>query len=116
MLQLPLYVLAGAKLVGIDPASGEAAYAYPTRRGEFRTVDWTGEQLVQRHDELTAMLAAVIDGIDRGDFMVAPWDPGRGCMFCEFDAVCPRGRKQYVERREDDDRLQPFRDGIRSVP
>ncbi len=116
MLQLPLYVLAGATLVGIDAAGGEAAYVYPTRRGEFRTVDWTGGQLVERHDELTAMLAAVVDGIGRGDFMVAPWDPGRGCMFCEFDAVCPRGREHYVERRQEDDRLRPFVDGIRGVP
>jgi RecB family exonuclease len=116
MLQLPLYVLAGAALLGIDAAGGEAAYVYPTRRGEFRTVDWTGAQLVERHDELTAMLAAVVDGIGRGDFMVAPWDPGRGCMFCEFDAVCPRGRKHYVERRREDDRLRPFVDGVRSVP
>jgi hypothetical protein len=116
MLQLPLYVLAGSALLGIDAASGEAAYVYPTRRGEFRTVDWTGEQLVERHDELTAMLAAVVDGIARGDFMVAPSDPGRGCMFCDFDAVCPRGRKHYVERRQEDERLRPFLDGIRSVP
>ena len=115
MLQLPIYVLAGAELVDIDPANGEAAYVYPTRRGEFRTVDWTGEQLIERRDEVTAMLAAVVDGIARGEFMVAPWDPGRACMFCDFDAVCPRGRKQYVARREDDERLRSYIDGIRGV-
>ena len=37
MLQLPLYVLAAAKLLGIDPAAGGAAYVYPTRKGEFQT-------------------------------------------------------------------------------
>ena len=36
MLQLPLYVLAGAELLGLDPGAGEAAYVYPTRRGEFQ--------------------------------------------------------------------------------
>ena len=40
MLQLPLYVLAAAQLLGVDPDAGEAAYVYPTRRGEFRTVAW----------------------------------------------------------------------------
>jgi RecB family exonuclease len=116
MLQLPLYVLAGAKLMDIDPANGEAAYVYPTRRGGFRTIDWTGQQLVERHDEVTAMLAAIVDGIGRGDFMVAPYDPGSGCRFCEFDVVCPRGRERYVERRADDERLRTFVDSIRSVP
>ncbi len=33
MLQLPLYVLAAAKLLGIDPTAGAAAYVYPTRKG-----------------------------------------------------------------------------------
>jgi ATP-dependent helicase/nuclease subunit B len=116
MLQLPLYVLAGAKLTGIDPARGEAAYVYPTRRGGFRTIDWAGQQLVERHDEVTAMLTAIVEGIGHGDFMVAPSDPGGGCRFCDFDAVCPRGRKRYVERRADDDRLRPFLDSIRSIP
>ena len=41
MLQLPLYVLAASKLLGIDPAAGAAAYVYPTRKGEFHVVDWT---------------------------------------------------------------------------
>ena len=41
MLQLPLYALAGAKLLGLDPTAGEAAYVYPTRRGEFNVVAWT---------------------------------------------------------------------------
>ena len=44
MLQLPLYVLAAAKLLGIDPAAGAAAYVYPTRKGEFQVVDWTPEE------------------------------------------------------------------------
>jgi hypothetical protein len=62
------------------------------------------------------MLTAIVEGIGHGDFMVAPSDPGGGCRFCDFDAVCPRGRKRYVERRADDDRLRPFLDSIRSIP
>ena len=52
MLQLPLYVLAAAKLLGIDPAAGAAAYVYPTRKGEFHVVDWTPEDLAARHDDV----------------------------------------------------------------
>jgi ATP-dependent helicase/DNAse subunit B len=61
------------------------------------------------------MLAAIVDGVARGDFMVAPWDADRACRYCEFDAICPRGRERYVERRQDDGRLRPFVDSIRSV-
>jgi RecB family exonuclease len=115
MLQLPLYVLAGGDVLGIDPEHGEAAYVYPTRRGEFRTVEWTGEQLGERRDEVASMLGAILDGIARGDFMVAPWDAKTACRWCEFDAVCPRRRVQYVDRRGADDRLRPFIDNVRSV-
>ena len=52
MLQLPLYVLAGAELLGIDASAGEAAYVYPTRRGGFRTIGWEAAQLAERHDDV----------------------------------------------------------------
>lgn len=116
MLQLPLYVLAGAELLGTDPLGGEAAYAYPTRRGQFKTVDWTGEQLAERHDQVLSVLGAVLDGIARGDFMVAPWDEGSACTYCDFNAICPRPRAAYVKRKAGDDRLARFNDQIRSVP
>ncbi len=116
MLQLPLYVLAGAELLGADPLGGEAAYAYPTRRGKFKTVDWTGEHLAERHGEVLAVLGTVLDGIARGDFMVAPWNDSSACTYCDFNAICPRPRGAYVKRKAGDDRLAHFSDQIRSVP
>jgi RecB family exonuclease len=115
MLQLPLYVLAGAELLNIDPRSGEAAYVYPTRRGGFSTVEWTGGQLAERCDELVGLLEAVIEGIAQGDFMVAPWKPGETCKYCTFDPVCPRPRTAYVQRRTGDQRLVPLLERVRSV-
>ncbi len=115
MLQLALYVLAGADLLGIDAAAGEAAYVYPTRRGEFRSVEWTGAQLAERRDELTGLLDAIVGGIARGDFLVAPWKADDACKYCTFDPVCPRPRKAYVERRMGDERLARFAERVRSV-
>jgi hypothetical protein len=65
MLQLRLYVLAGAELLGIDASTGEAAYVYPTRRGGFRTIGWEAEQLAERHGEVIGVLSAIVDGIAR---------------------------------------------------
>jgi RecB family exonuclease len=116
MLQLPLYVLAGAQLLGIDPRSGEAAYVYPTRRGEFKTVDWTGAQLAERHDEVLALLRGVLDGIARGDFMVAPFDEHKACTYCNFNSICPTGRGAYMKRKASDPRLEQFSEQVRGVP
>ena len=116
MLQLPVYVLAGATLLGTDARGGEAAYVYPTRRGQFTTVEWSGDDLAARHDEVLVLLGAILDGIARGDFMVAPWDADKACRYCNFDAICPRARAAYVERKATDDRLADFVNTIRSVP
>jgi ATP-dependent helicase/nuclease subunit B len=115
MLQLPLYVLAGAQLLGVDPTTGDAAYVYPTRRGGFKTVRWTSEDMTDRRDDVTRLLTSVLDGIHSGDFLIAPWHD-KACRYCDFKAVCPGGRGGYPERKTNDDRLARLATGIRSVP
>lgn len=116
MLQLPLYVLAAAELLDVDPSAGEAAYVYPTRRGGFRTVAWESGQLAQRHEDLLGLLGAMLGAMGRGDFMVAPWKVDSACRYCDFDRVCPMAREAFLRRREDDERLARLSDEIRSVP
>lgn len=116
MLQLPLYVLAGAQLLDMDPSVGEAAYVYPTRRGGFRTINWGPEQLAERHEDVLRLLEAILDGIARGDFIVAPWDERKACTYCDFNAVCPAARTAYVKRKSADQRFARFVEQVRSVP
>jgi ATP-dependent helicase/DNAse subunit B len=115
MLQLPIYVLAAAHLLGLRPTDGEVAYVFPTRKGEFREVPWTREQLAERWGDVDALLAAILDAIARGDFMVAPWDHEKACTYCDLNDVCPRPRGRYVERRERDKRMTRFDEEIRSI-
>jgi hypothetical protein len=109
-------VFAAARLLGVDPDLGEAAYVYPTKRGEYRTVTWEAGQLAERGADLLALLDAMLEGIDRGDFMVAPWDADKACGYCDFNQVCPMPRKPYVERKQADSRLASFLEHVRSVP
>jgi RecB family exonuclease len=115
MLQLPLYVLAAARLLGVNPSAGEAAYVYPTRRGEFREVTWTRDDLAAREVDVDALLAAILGAIDRGDFMVAPWDAEKACRYCDLNPVCPVPRAKYVERKERDPRMARFIEEIRDI-
>jgi len=115
MLQLPLYVQLGAPLLGLDVSAGEAAYVYPTRRGKFRTVEWSREAIAARHGEMLVLLGAMLDAIERGDFMIAPHDPDKACTYCDMNPVCPRPRAAYVERKADDPRLAVIDEQIRSV-
>ncbi|MGO9977402.1 MAG: PD-(D/E)XK nuclease family protein [Solirubrobacteraceae bacterium] len=116
MLQLPLYALAGAQLLDVDGAAGEVAYVYPTRRGDFRTVRWSGEELAERRDDVVGLLVSVLDGVARGDFMIAPWkDDGSACRYCDFNEICPGARGGYMKRKAADDRLARLASEIRSV-
>ena len=99
MLQLPLYVLAGAKLLGIDPAAGAAAYVYPTRKGEFHVVDWTPEDLAARHERRDRRCSTRSStAARRGDFIIAPSDDG-ACDYCPFNADLP-GRPRRLRRAQ----------------
>jgi hypothetical protein len=113
MLQLPLYALAAAKLLGIDPTAGAAAYVYPTRKGEFKIVDWTAEDLAARHGEVLALIDAIVTSARQGDFIIAPSDGA--CEYCPFNEVCPGARGGYAERKPNDDRLARLATQIRCI-
>jgi ATP-dependent helicase/nuclease subunit B len=114
MLQLPLYVLAAAKLLGIDPTAGAAAYVYPTRRGEFRVVDWEPGQLADRMGDVLALLDAIVTSARRGDFIVAPHEDD-ACRYCPFNGICPGARGGYAKAKEGDERLDLLATEIRSL-
>jgi hypothetical protein len=114
MLQLPLYVLAASKLLGIDPAAGAAAYVYPTRKGEFRVVDWTPDDIAARHDDVIRVLGAIVTAARSGDFIIAPSDGA--CKWCPFNTMCPGANGGYAERKEGDERLGRLATQIRGIP
>jgi ATP-dependent helicase/nuclease subunit B len=115
MLQLPLYVLAAAELLGLDPKAGEAAYVYPTRRGRFKTVTWSADSMAERDADVLQVLGGIAEGIARGDFMIAPHDASKACTYCPMNDICPTPRADYVDRRENDPRVAPLLQNVRSV-
>ena len=75
------------------------------------------EELADRHGDVIAVLAALLEGIGRGDFMIAPWkDDGRtACGYCDFKEICPGARAGYAKRKVDDPRRDHLDDVIRSI-
>jgi ATP-dependent helicase/nuclease subunit B len=105
-LQLPLYLLVGGWLLGLSTSKGEAAYHVVSRRGEFRRITFTGEQLDERRDHLDQVLTRIVDGIATGDFHI---EPGQHCRWCDYDALCDVGRRRIIERKVSDERIGSFR-------
>jgi ATP-dependent helicase/nuclease subunit B len=99
-LQLPIYLLAAAKALGLTPDVGEAQYFYATRKGEFKRVRFTGDGLASRREDLDRVLTELDTGMRGGDFHAEPSD--RNCGFCEFDSVCDKRRERFRKRKAAD--------------
>ena len=97
-LQLPLYLLAAAAALDVDPIAGEAQYFYATRKGEYRRVHFTGEQLAARRDDLDRVLIELDAGMRSGDFHAEPSD----CKWCDFAGVCDARREAFHKRKSGD--------------
>jgi ATP-dependent helicase/nuclease subunit B len=102
-LQLPLYLIAGARHTGIPVEQGRAEYHFATRRGEFKTQAFSGDHLRDRRDELDRILSTIARGIRDGVFNMAPPEE-RTCEWCPFDALCPSDRHRRIERKSGDPR------------
>lgn len=98
-LQLPLYLLAAARALDVDPGAGEAQYFYATRKGEFKRARFTGEQLLARRTELDRVLSELDAGMRGGDFHA---EPSRDCTWCDFNGVCDTRREAIHTRKAAD--------------
>jgi RecB family exonuclease len=105
-LQLAIYLLAGADIVGLDVERGTARYSFATRRGAFSEQVLTGTDLVAARDRFEEVLARIVGGVEGGDFHAQP--DRRECEWCDFDAVCDVGRYRQAERKQDDERRITF--------
>ncbi|MEO9174064.1 MAG: PD-(D/E)XK nuclease family protein, partial [Gaiellales bacterium] len=104
-LQLSLYLLAAAKLVGADLTQGSASYEFLTRRGGFATHTLDGSELDTQRGELDGLLERIVGGIVSGDFHP---EPGGVCRFCNFKHVCDVGREAVATRKAGDSRRVSF--------
>ena len=114
-LQLPLYLLAGAQRLGIDPSGGQAEYHFATRKGGYERRIFTGADLAERRPEFDALLAGIVDGIRTGSFFMSPAGGENDCRWCDFDGLCPATRQRTIDRKAGDPRAQALA-ALREIP
>lgn len=103
-LQLPVYLLAAAQVLGLEPANGEAHYFYISSAGGFvrRMID--GDLLASHRDEFEQIIASVADGVDGGTFLPNPGKGKHNCMFCDYKDVCDVAIDRIMAKKRDDPR------------
>ena len=109
-LQLPIY-LEAAQLMYPD-RQVTASYCFPLAdRNTHGVGPYTEENREQFHETLRLVLGTIRNGVFPATPEGSPGTRGINCSYCEFDRLCPTGRRQMWERKGRADSVtRPFND------
>jgi RecB family exonuclease len=107
-LQLPIYLLAASRTLGIPPERGSAEYFYVTTRGGFKRVAFAGTELAARREDFEQILETLATGIAGGDFHPVPGEKRDHCRYCDFYDLCDARVEVLAERKADDPKAGSF--------
>ena len=107
-LQLPLYLLGGQFMLDRPTNDGRAEYINFSRRNGFKSIVFTGEDLVGRKDDFDKALRIIVEGIRGGDFHPEP--SNTECRYCDFNTLCDASRYAQADRKSDDPLVQRYRE------
>lgn len=97
-LQLPVYLLAAARMLEMNPAEGESQYFFMTRAGSYKRHVINGMEFVRaRRADFDRIIATIAEGVDGGFF--APNASADHCKYCDYKDVCDARIVQITERK-----------------
>lgn len=108
-LQLPIYLLAAARMLEMGPQHGDAEYFFASSKGGFKRHTVAGDLLVAEQAQFDEILATIAGGIERG--MHAP-NPGKGrknCDYCDYRTICDVRIERIMQRKDGDPRAAQYR-------
>jgi|LSQX01.3.fsa_nt_gb RecB family exonuclease len=106
-LQLPVYLLAAARLCGTDPAQAEAC-AYFLSAGGVERVAFSGQDWPEKEQALVETIAVINGGISDSFFAPFPGANGANCRSCPYKAICGPNVEALFRRKAADPRLADF--------
>jgi ATP-dependent helicase/nuclease subunit B len=112
-LQLPIYLHAAARALGIAAERGISEYFFVSTKGGFRRKSITGRQLDDLSREFETVLETIATGVEGG--MFAPSPDQQTCMFCDYKDICDARITNIMNRKDGDPRGAPFR-AMREIP
>ena len=111
-LQLPLYLLAAAHLLGA--AEGQARYLFVSRTEQRFKSEFTLKELQERSDDLKRIVRLIINAIAGGDFFLMPAEERQVRQHCEercaFRNICGQARHKLSSIKRTSRDLSRLRD------
>ncbi len=106
-LQLPIYLLAAGRILGLDVRSGEARYRHVGTGGGKSAVVFSGSGWDESSPEFATIIGVITSGIERGIFF-APADELR-CGYCDVRLACPTGMsRRFAVKAANDQRARDY--------
>ena len=109
-LQLPVYLYAASEGSGAELSGGSAEYVYLRGTAPLKSIEFSGDVLANRVDELQQLVAELASGIRAGVFPKVPGSESQGtyqhCRGCEFNSICEVQRGRITERKQHDKQLR----------
>lgn len=99
-LQLPVYLLAAAELLGMPVASGESQYWFMTRNGGYKRHPRARIDFEALRPRFEQVLATIASGVDGGYFAPNP-DASAKCRICDYKDVCDARITKIAARKSD---------------
>ena len=97
-LQLPIYLLGAAALLGVPSSSVDAEYYYSSRKGEYRRTRFTSENWEEKESSLLQILEIITTSIRAGRFLPTPKPR---CRSCDYNRVCDRRIQAILDRKSE---------------
>ncbi len=106
-LQLPIYLFAASKILGIPVTGGRAEFRRVGVGEGKRRITFYGARWDELKAELERDISVITRGIEDGLFFAAV--PGERCRFCSLRHACPSGRARLFEvKSSGDDRCHNY--------
>ena len=105
-LQLPIYLLAGARALGLPVEQGSAAYEFVSRRNGYTHITLTGADLWSQWSRFMQVMNEIVRGVETGDFHAQP--SSDSCRYCDFKLLCGSGREKALSHKERDPHVARF--------
>ena len=106
-LQLPIYLLAASRMLGLELRSGEARYRHVGPGGGRSAVVFSGASWDESAPEFAKIVETITRGIERGLFF-APADE-QGCRNCDVRIACPAGMSRlFAIKAANDERARDY--------
>lgn len=95
-LQLPVYLLAAANILGQPVEEGVACYRYVGSKSGKREARFSGERWSESEAEFVGIIETVVRGIEQGHFWAVP---DSLCDYCDVKSLCPAIAKRVFESK-----------------